>query len=399
MNHVTISENNVFCLAKLLVFEKKRLFMNKLTNVTMWKMSYGIKMCLCLVFMSLNIMTTVAQKQPYVVVLDAGHGGKDPGNVGLKKYIEKKIALNVVLKVGAILSKNPNIKVVYTRKTDVFVDLWKRGSIANKAGGDLFVSIHCNGHASQASGTETFALALRGNKKNFEIAKKENSVILYEKDYKKKYKGFDPNSPESVLGVTMQMEDYLDQSILLASMIQKDFTYKLRRKNRGVKQASFVVLHQTFMPSVLVEMGFISNYAEGKYLNSVSGQQKMARSIARGISKYLNQEALNTVVEDVPVVKKEPKSPKVLKNIIFKVQIEAGRRKLKTKSYNFKGLRNVERKKVGKMYKYYYANTQNYESAKRAQKLVRSKGYSTAFIVAFKSGKKVSISEILKNSK
>ncbi|PCI02300.1 MAG: N-acetylmuramoyl-L-alanine amidase [Flavobacteriaceae bacterium] len=365
----------------------------------MWKIPYYIKIGVCVLFISINGLSVVAQNQIYTVVLDAGHGGQDPGNVGLKKYVEKKIALKVVLKVGAILSKNPNIKVVYTRKTDVFVDLWKRGSIANKANGDLFVSIHCNGHSSQASGTETFALALRGNKKNFEIAKKENSVILYEKDYKKKYKGFDPNSPESVLGVTMQMEDYLDQSILLADIIQKDFTYKLKRKNRGVKQASFVVLHQTFMPSVLVEMGFISNYSEGKYLNSASGQQKMATSIARGISKYLNQEALNTVIEIAPKVKKQTKVPSVFKNIVFKVQIAASKRKLKTKAYNFKGLRNVEREKVGKMYKYYYGNTSNYESAKVAQKEVKSKGYTTAFIVAFKSGKKVSVSKVLENSK
>lgn len=384
---------------KTLVCEKKLLFMNKLTEFTMWKMPYYIKVCICVMFISLNGLSAVAQNQSYTVVLDAGHGGQDPGNIGLKKYVEKKIALNVVLKVGAILAKNPNIKVVYTRKTDVFVDLWKRGSIANKAKGDLFVSIHCNGHTSQAHGTETFALALRGNKKNFEIAKKENSVIFYEKDYKKKYKGFDPNSPESVLGVTMQMEDYLDQSILLADIIQKDFAYKLKRKNRGVKQASFVVLHQTFMPSVLVEMGFISNYSEGRYLNSAAGQKKMATSIARGISKYLNQEALNTVIESVPELKKSPESPKVFRNIVFKVQIAASKRKLKLKSYNFKGLQNISRKKVGKMYKYYYQNNANYEFVKKAQKEAKSKGYTSAFIVAFKSGKKVSLSKVLKNSK
>jgi len=373
--------------------------MNKLTEFTKRKMPYYIKVCICMLLIFLNSQTSFAQKESYTVVLDAGHGGKDPGNVGLKKYVEKDIALKVVLKVGKILSKNPNIKVVYTRKTDVFVDLWKRGSIANKAHADLFVSIHCNGHHTQVSGTETFALALRGNKKNFEIAKKENSVILYEKDYKKRYKGFDPNSPESVLGVTMQMEDYLDQSILLADIIQKDFTHKLKRRNRGVKQASFVVLHQTFMPSVLVEMGFISNYSEGKYLNSTAGQGKMAGSIARGISKYLNQEMLNTVQEIVPEVKKNQKPSKNFKDVVFKVQIAASTRKLKLKSYNFKGLQNVSRERVGKMYKYYYQNTSNYEAAKKAQKEVKSKGYTGAFIVAFKQGKKVSLSKILENSK
>ncbi len=377
--------------------------MNNLTEFTT-RNKLGYKhVFICLMLVGMSVTSSFAQNHKYTVVLDAGHGGKDPGNIGLKKYIEKDIALRVVLKVGKILAKNPHIKVVYTRKTDVFVDLWKRGKIANKANADLFVSIHCNGHHSQVSGTETFALALRGNKKNFEIAKKENSVIFYEKDYKKKYKGFDPNSPESVLGVTMQMEDYLDQSILLADIIQKDFAYKLKRKNRGVKQAAFVVLYQTFMPSVLIEMGFISNYSEGKYLNSKAGQQKMASSIARGISKYLNQEALNTVEEPIRepvpkiktvVVKKQP----IFKNGVFKVQIAASRIKLTLKAYNFNGLQNVSVVKIGKLYKYYYGNTSNYESVKKAQKTAKLKGYSGAFIVAYKNGKKVSVSKILENS-
>ncbi|PCI32391.1 MAG: N-acetylmuramoyl-L-alanine amidase [Flavobacteriaceae bacterium] len=373
--------------------------MNKLTKFSTRKRSYYLQVFVCILLITMSVGGVFAQNNQYTVVLDAGHGGRDPGNIGLKKYIEKDIALRVVLKVGKILAKNPNIKVIYTRKTDVFVNLWKRGSIANKANADLFVSIHCNGHHTQVSGTETFALALRGNKKNFEIAKKENSVILYEKDYKKRYKGFDPNSPESVLGVTMQMEDYLDQSILLAAIIQKDFTYKLKRRNRGVKQASFVVLHQTFMPSVLIEMGFISNYNEGKYLNSKAGQQKMASSIARGISKYLNQEALNTVQETVPELKTPALKQEIFKDVIFKVQIAAGKRKLALKKYNFNGLRNVRREKIGKLYKYYYGNTSNYESVKMAQKEAKAKGYSNAFIVAYKNGEKVSVSKIIENSK
>lgn len=372
--------------------------MNFLTSLTYRKVSFCMKMCVYILLLTLTGLNSFAQNHKYTVVLDAGHGGKDPGNIGYKKYIEKDIALNVVLKVGKILSENPNIKVVYTRKKDVFVNLWKRGSIANDAKADLFVSVHCNGHHSQASGTETFALSLRGNKKNFEIAKKENSVIFYEKDYKKRYKGFDPNSPESVLGVTMQMEDYLDQSILLADILQKDFAYKLKRKNRGVKQAAFVVLYQTFMPSVLIEMGFISNYSEGKYLNSKSGQQKMAISIARGISKYLNQEAINTVQDIITEVKSPPGRKQIFTDVVFKVQIAASKRKLALKKYNFKGLQNVSRKKIGKMYKYYYGNTSNYESVKKAQREVKAKGYKGAFIVAYKNGKKVSVNKIVENS-
>ena len=170
------------------------------------------------------------KSEKFVVVLDAGHGGKDPGNLG-NGYKEKDIALNVVLKIGEALEKNPKIKVVYTRKTDVFVDLFDRGKIANKANADLFVSVHCNAHKSQAHGTETFVLGIHRNQTNFEVAKKENAVIFMESDHENKYAGFDPNSPESAISIILGQEEYLDQSILLASLIQDNFTNKLKRTN------------------------------------------------------------------------------------------------------------------------------------------------------------------------
>ena len=165
-----------------------------------------------------------AQKKEFVVVLDAGHGGKDPGKVGHNSIKEKGIALNIVLQVGKLLENDKDIKVVYTRKTDVFVDLWERGRIANKADANLFVSIHCNAHNSQAKGAETWVLGTHANKQNFEVAKAENSVILLEDNYKTNYKGFDPHSAESVIGLTLMQEEYLDQSIQLASIIQDGFT-------------------------------------------------------------------------------------------------------------------------------------------------------------------------------
>ncbi len=221
----------------------------------------------------------------FVVVLDAGHGGHDPGNLG-NGYLEKNIALNIVLNVGKILEKDPDIKVIYTRKTDRFVDLFVRGEIANKANADLFVSIHCDSHSSDAHGAGTFVLGLHANKQNFEIAKKENSVIYLEDNYEVRYADYDINSPESIIGLTIMQEEFLDQSIALAKMIQDNFTGKLKRNNRKVKQAGFIVLHQTFMPSVLIETGFLTNKSEGSYLNSAKGQLQIGSEIANAIIKY-----------------------------------------------------------------------------------------------------------------
>ena len=352
-----------------------------------------------------NNNNIIAQKTEFIVVLDAGHGGKDPGKVGYKAMKEKDIALKIVLQVGKMLEKRENIKVIYTRKTDVFIGLKDRGKIANKADADLFVSIHCNAHSSNAYGAETWVLGTHANKQNFEVAKAENSVIELEDNYKVTYKGFDPNSPESVIGLTLMQEEYLDQSIQLASIIQNEFTTKLRRKDRGVKQAGFVVLHQTYMPSILIETGFITNSKEGLYLNSKLGQQKFSESIYNGIKKYINQLTLNTVqgnaITEVSKTTKAAINEQEItnyKDVVFKVQIASGSRKLETKSYNFKGLKNVDRIKVGNSYKYYLGNTSNYSEIEEFRKIAKSKGYKTAFIVAFKNGKKISVEEVLKKS-
>ncbi|WP_396638179.1 N-acetylmuramoyl-L-alanine amidase [Maribacter sp. R77961] len=225
---------------------------------------------------------------PFVVVLDAGHGGHDPGNLG-NGYLEKDIALKIVLKVGEILSANKDIKVIYTRKDDTFIDLFVRGEVANKANADLFVSVHCDSHSSDAHGAGTFVLGLHANKQNFEIAKKENSVIYLEDNYETRYANYDINSPESVIGLTIMQEEFLDQSIALAKIIQDNFSKKLKRTDRKVKQAGFIVLHQTFMPSVLVETGFLTNKNEGAYLNSNKGQAEMGTAIANAILNYKEQ--------------------------------------------------------------------------------------------------------------
>jgi len=242
---------------------------------------------------------------PFIVVLDAGHGGHDPGNLG-NGYFEKNIALNIVLKIGKILEQDPNFKVIYTRKDDTFIDLYVRGEIANKANADLFVSVHCDSHTSNAHGAGTFVLGLHANKQNFEIAKKENSVIYLEDNYQDRYADYDINSPESVIGLTIMQEEFLDQSINLAKAIQQNFSKKLKRNDRKVKQAGFIVLHQTFMPSVLVETGFLTNDKEGAYLNSSKGQSEMGTAIANAILSYKSEAAPNGITPDQKIPTKTP---------------------------------------------------------------------------------------------
>ena len=353
-------------------------------------------------FLFLNTTLVYSQDKKFIVVLDAGHGGNDPGNIG-NGYREKTIALKVVKEIRNELQKINDIKVILTRDKDVLINLWKRGEIANKAKADLFVSIHCDSHSSNAYGAGTFVLGLHANKRNFDVAKRENAVISLEDNYRERYKGFDPNSEESVLGLTLLQEENLDKSFLLAADIQQNFSKALKRKNRGVKQAGFVVLHQTYMPSVLIELGFLTNKNEGKFLNSKSGQQKMAKEIARSIKKYYNQLKLNTVVVNDQISIENSKvdatirdEDKLEEEVIFKIQIASSKNKIELKSYNFKGLKNVQRVKVGSYYKYYFGVTTIYNKVKNSLLKAKSKGYSDAYIAAFKKGKKVSLTEVLK---
>ncbi|TXD57045.1 N-acetylmuramoyl-L-alanine amidase [Polaribacter sp. IC066] len=338
-----------------------------------------------------SCFTTFAQKS-YTIVIDAGHGGKDPGNLG-NGYKEKNIALKVALLVGKELNKNQDINVLYTRDTDVFIDLWKRGDIANTAKADLFVSIHCDSHTSNAYGAGTFVLGLRGNKKNLEIAKRENSAILLEDNYQERYKGFDANSVESVIGLSLLQEENLDKSLEIASLIQNNFTVKLKRNDRKVKQDNFQVLRETIMPSVLVELGFLTNTYEGRYLNSQKGQQQMGTSIADAIVNYVSNLKMNTILEEVT---NENSSNSIKEAIEFKVQIASGKNEIALKSYNFKGLKNVQRVKVGNYYKYYYGVTVSFNEAQTSLSIAKKKGYKTAFMVAFKNGEKVSVKEVNK---
>jgi len=290
----------------------------------------------------LNSSVLQAQQKTFTIVLDAGHGGRDPGNLGTKRYKthEKDIALDVTLKVGRLLKQNiRGLKVLYTRTKDVYPDLWKRAELANKSNADLFVSIHCNSFKSTVYGTETYVLGLNRNKTNLEVAKRENDVILLEKDHEKHYQ-YNPNSPESIIGLTLMQEEYLDKSIELAQLIQNSFVKNAKRYSRGVKQAGLIVLHQTFMPSVLVEIGFLTNRKEEDYLNSKSGQFRIANAIAFAIKKYVTHTEQNeiTINNNIPI----KKSPKVAVNNKEKSKV------VKKKLDNNQQIKKVTPKKLNK---------------------------------------------------
>jgi len=381
-----------------------------------------IKLTTTFFFFSIAFYSYGQSNSKFKVALDAGHGAHDFGAV-YNGHIEKNISLAIVLKVGKILEANPNIDVIYTRKTDVFIELVERSNIANRADANIFVSIHCNANKNAAAdGTETYVMGLNKNASNLAVAKSENAVITLEKDYKQKYEGFDPNNPSSMIGMTLMQEEYLENSISLASKIQDQFTSGLNRKSRGVKQAPFMVLHKAYMPRVLIETGFISNPKDGALLDSEEGQMQVAEAIADAIISYKkeyfgtgNNEPIdkpskrvvekpskdsstftkqNKIIE--PPVVKTPEIKKENTGIIFKVQIAAVGKKIELIPSNFKGLKNVDvNTDNGTFYKYTYGETSDYATAKRNLEEAKSKGFDSAYLIAFKDGKKISIQEAL----
>ncbi|PQB04353.1 N-acetylmuramoyl-L-alanine amidase family protein [Aureitalea marina] len=341
--------------------------------------------------------------KPFIVVLDAGHGGKDPGNLG-NGYKEKDIALDVVKRVGKILEKDERFKVIYTRTTDTFLELHERAAIANRYDADVFVSIHCNSHHTQAHGAETFVMGLNKSDQNLDTAKKENEVIFLEDNYEEIYAGFDPRSPETLIGLSLMQEEYLDQSIMLAGLIQNNMVNNLRRKNRGVKQDVWWVLHNTYMPSVLVELGFLTHNSEGHYVNSQEGRKDMSEEIAKGIVAYRDNIMLATANNVKPKITEkqvEEVTESVVKNIYpgieFKVQLAAGKRKISLKPAQWNGLVNISRNQEDGLYKYYYGATSDYNEIQIMKGFTREKGYSSSYVVAFRDGQKIPLQEALKS--
>lgn len=408
-----------------------------------------------------SICFNTASAKDFVVVIDAGHGGHDAGAVG-KTSKEKDINLKVALAVGKLIENSDrDVKVIYTRKKDVFVTLQGRAQIANKNKADLFISIHTNALAKGRTiqGTETYTLGLHRTQENLEVAKKENAVILIEDDYKTRYAGFNPNSSESYIMFEFMQDKNMKQSVQLATFVQKQFRSTARRVDRGVRQAGFLVLHATSMPSVLIELGYISTPEEEKYLNSQAGINALSRSICQAVLQYKKAqtgtasalamiEPVEAAVEiETPDIQPETTTEKAKvdtekvkadtsrspirsqgtsrsatpvpagskakplttnnteKNAesqnskpVFKVQILTSSTLLKKDDRKLKGFHPVSYYKENGIYKYTYGESTNYNEILRLKNKA-SATFKDAFIIAFRNGKKMDVREAIQEFK
>ncbi|BDX36661.1 N-acetylmuramoyl-L-alanine amidase [Tenuifilaceae bacterium CYCD] len=348
------------------------------------------------------------------VVIDAGHGGQDPGALG-KVTKEKDITLKLALKVGNFIEKNfSDVKVIYTRNQDVFIPLDERSKIANDANADLFISIHCNSTKSKTPyGTETYVMGLSKSDANLDVAMRENAVITFEENYSVKYEGYDPNSAESFIIFSLLQNAFLDQSLNLANLIQTDFRDRLNRKDRGVKQERFLVLWKTSMPSVLVEVGYLSHPKEEIFLNSTEGQEYIASSIYRAFKEYKRNvdernsrtsqnhfnHSMQNNVEKQTIERNEANEIQKNSNssIIFKVQILASSKKLLPNSEQLKNLDNVEEIQSNGIYKYCIGSMQSYNEILTYCQEIK-KIYPDAFIIALKEGNQIPVDMAIKEA-
>ncbi len=346
------------------------------------------------------------------IVLDAGHGGKDPGNLGTGRYktTEKHVSLNVARLVGKYLNEAfPDVKVLYTREDDRFIELMERTQIANRAKADVFISIHCNANDNKdPHGCETYVMGLHKTEANMRVAQKENAAILMEDGHELKYDGYDPKDPESQIALSLRQNVHLDQSLLLSSLIQKQFKDRVGRNDRGVKQAGFLVISYTTMPAVLVELGFLTNATEEDFLQGDQGQDYMASAIYRAIKEY------KATVEGVPVDAVEPArpdctlvanagggvgEPKPLPAVSFRVQIATSSKRIEPKPKNFKGLEGVVEHQGQGLFRYVVGDEPTLDDARKLQRACKEKGFDGAFIVAFKDGARIDLQEAVNLSR
>jgi N-acetylmuramoyl-L-alanine amidase len=337
------------------------------------------------------------------VVIDAGHGGRDPGAVG-KRAKEKDLALAIALKTGQYIEENvPDVKVIYTRKKDVFVGLMERAEIANKAEADLFISIHVNAVPSPAArGTLTLVLGQHRLEENFDVAVRENSVILLEEDYETRYEGFDPKSTESYIMFSLMQKTFFEQSIEFGDFVQNQFRERAGRRDLGVREQGLLVLAQTSMPGVLVETGFITNPEEENYLMTTYGQEIIASAIYRGFKEYkeeIDRRSKQSVLildEPEPVAEQsaEPQVPLDPDQVVFSIQLASSKNKIPTDPSSFKGYRNVRVIEDGRWYKYLVEQESSYHTALEKCTEIKS-DYPDAFVVASKNSRIIPMKDAL----
>ena len=341
------------------------------------------------------------------IVIDPGHGGKDSGTMGTKRFkiYEKHVALSVSLKLGKYISENfPDVEVIYTRNSDVFLELNERTEIANNANADLFISIHCDGFTNpKPSGASVFVMGMSKLKANMDVAMRENAAIYLEDNYQQKYDGFDPKSPESYIVFSLMQNTYLNQSLSFAEEVENQFSTRANRKSRGVKQAPFYVISRTNMPSILVECGFLTNPKEEEFLHTDIGQDYIASAIFRAFRSY--KESIE--IEDTKTSQKEVKNDSIFisKNediseeifnepqLLFKVQIGTFLKSMLNQK-QFIEL-DAEEIKVNGTYKYYVSSGKDKQKAEKLKIYLQDIGFKGAFLVAFLDGKQISTKEAL----
>ena len=388
----------------------------------------------CLIFLlSLHsVAHCVSKSSGYkikTIVLDAGHGGHDTGCKGPTYSYEKDVTLKIILGLGKLIEENyPYIKVLYSRTTDVFITLQDRALLANTNNADLFLSVHCNANPNKgAYGAETYLMGLHVSQANLEVARRENSVIKLEANYESTYEGFDPDSPEAMIALSLAQNANIEQSTFLASKVQEYLTTKLNRFNRGVKQAGFWVLYRTTCPSILVETGFLTNRTEEKYLTSSEGEQELSSAIFHAFEDYKNtiekgnkltpptiinteeniitpEEGTDTIFPSIPEKSNTPevtrpasvpekKKISATKGISYKVQIKSTKKPLPKSDKAYKLMNNLKYEKTNGLFRYLYGPFGSYNLAQKAMQKARKSGFKDAFVVVYKNGLRLYLNE------